>query len=225
MYLFDSDISNLFGISVGVPDGGPCIAVNTNKNISIERQIFTAAHELGHLLLHKNSYKPGDNPINEENEDEEREANDFASHLLMPQNALVEEWKDNSGLNWIDRIFKVKKTFKVSYKTVLMRIAQEYSSSSDKRNIYMNFSIKYKKMYNHDLKDYVEPEALTAIREPVNTGLKDFEIREERFESLVRMAFESEIISISKAGEMLRLNSEEMRTLIDSWDTEPAVFG
>ncbi len=46
-----------FGLSVGDADGGPAIVVNSEKGISIERQIFTIAHELGHLVLHKTSYQ------------------------------------------------------------------------------------------------------------------------------------------------------------------------
>lgn len=56
-----------------------------NKNDSVERQRFTAAHELGHILLgHVGKYKlvnrepsDSDNPI-------EQAANVFASRLLAP---------------------------------------------------------------------------------------------------------------------------------------------
>ena len=37
-----------FGLSVGEDDGGPAIVVNAEPGISVERQIFTIAHELGH---------------------------------------------------------------------------------------------------------------------------------------------------------------------------------
>src|SRR5574341_547416 len=45
-----------FGLSVAAGDGGPAIVVNTQERISVERWIFSAAHELGHLLLHLDSY-------------------------------------------------------------------------------------------------------------------------------------------------------------------------
>jgi transcriptional regulator with XRE-family HTH domain len=44
-----------FGLSVGAEDGGRAIVVNVWDRISVERWIFTAAHELGHLLLHLSS--------------------------------------------------------------------------------------------------------------------------------------------------------------------------
>lgn len=64
-------------------NGGPIILVN--KGDSAERQRFTAAHELGHIMLgHVGKYKlvnrepsPNDNPI-------EQAANVFASRLLAP---------------------------------------------------------------------------------------------------------------------------------------------
>ena len=45
-----------FGLSVGEEDGGPAVAVNVWDRISVERRIFSAAHELGHLMLHLDAY-------------------------------------------------------------------------------------------------------------------------------------------------------------------------
>lgn len=64
-------------------DGRPLILVSRNK--PVPRQRFTAAHELGHILLGhvgrnglvNREPSPGDNPL-------EREANVFASRLLAP---------------------------------------------------------------------------------------------------------------------------------------------
>ncbi len=40
-----------FGLSVGPEESGPAVVVNAWERISVERWIFTAAHELGHLLF------------------------------------------------------------------------------------------------------------------------------------------------------------------------------
>ena len=40
---------------------------------------------------------------------------------------------------------------------------------------------------------------------------------EDRFARLVRQAFEKEVISIGRAGEMLGLSLEEMRALARAW--------
>ena len=59
--------------------------VNVRERIPVERRIFSAAHELGHLILHLNAY---DVSKEVENEKEETDANLFAAHFLMPP-ALV----------------------------------------------------------------------------------------------------------------------------------------
>lgn len=58
----------------------PYIIVGTHK--TAERQVFDLAHELGHLVLHRNHGEPRGKP-------EEREADQFASSFLMPRDDLI----------------------------------------------------------------------------------------------------------------------------------------
>jgi Zn-dependent peptidase ImmA (M78 family) len=60
-------------------DGTPYIFLNTLK--SPERSRFDAAHELGHLLMHAHGYTDG--------ADVERDADSFASNLLIPREDLI----------------------------------------------------------------------------------------------------------------------------------------
>ena len=60
-------------------DDVPYIFLNTLK--SAEHSRLDAAHELGHLVLHRNDYTKGKRI--------EQEANDFGSALLMPRGSLV----------------------------------------------------------------------------------------------------------------------------------------
>lgn len=64
-------------------DGKPFVFLNNFK--TAERSIFDAAHELGHLVMHRHA---GPNPDRVQNEERatEREANMFASAFLMPEN-------------------------------------------------------------------------------------------------------------------------------------------
>lgn len=94
-----------WGLSVGPEDGGPAVVVNIWERISVERWIFTAAHELGHLLLHRGAY---DVTRTEENEAEETEANQFASAFLMPPAAFEKAWDRASGLGFVGRVFQVE---------------------------------------------------------------------------------------------------------------------
>ena len=57
----------------------PFVFLNTQK--SAERTRFDAAHELGHLVLHRHGSPQG--------QDAEREANAFASAFLMPRASVL----------------------------------------------------------------------------------------------------------------------------------------
>ncbi len=100
-----------FGLSIAGADGGPAVVVNTWDRISVERWIFTAAHELGHLVLHLASY---DVKETDENREQESEADVFAGYFLMPEKTFAAELTDSRGLPLVDRVFKLKRSFRVS---------------------------------------------------------------------------------------------------------------
>ena len=54
-----------------------------------------------------------------------------------------------------------------------------------------------------------------AEEDPQELDVSD--LMEERFSRLVRDAYEKEIISISRAGEMLNLSINDMRVLVRAW--------
>lgn len=73
-------------------------AIMVNTEDSITRQRFTIGHELGHFLIHKGKQFIDDFPAGEtfyrkgEDTKEEREANYFASCILMPANVVEQLW-------------------------------------------------------------------------------------------------------------------------------------
>nr|WP_321305704.1 hypothetical protein [uncultured Sphaerochaeta sp.] len=74
----------------------------------------------------------------------------------------------------------------------------------------------------HDLKRYFEPDSLRAefpdsVAEEDPHGLDFSDLMEERFARFLREAYEREIISMSRAGEMLNLSIMEMRALVRTW--------
>ena len=113
---------SFFGLSIAENDGGPAIVVNAWERIPVERRIFSAAHELGHLMLHRDAF---DVSQTEENKIEENEVNLFSGHFLMPDEGFFKEWNEASGLHPVDRVFKVKRIFHVSYEAVLFPEAYE----------------------------------------------------------------------------------------------------
>lgn len=211
MMLFDSNLKAFFGLSVGVGNGGPAIVVNTHSSIPIERQIFTAAHELGHLLLHIDSYI-NDQAI--ENEEQERDSSIFASYFLMPQNQFENIWIECRGFHWVDRVLYTKRRFQVSYKTVLKRLIDEEGVDII---IYQKFFNAYNKLYGKRLVFKEEPDRYVTNKiEP--TFLYRIDFIEDHLSRLVREALEKSTISISRAAEILNISLEEMRERVEEWE-------
>ena len=210
-----------FGLSVAVADGGPAIAVNIWERISVERRIFTAAHELAHLVLHLEDY---DVIQKEEEKRQEREANLFAAHFLMPQEVFTREWEETRGMALVDRVLKVKRMFRVSYRTVLYRLSETGAFGPE---IWRRFQAEVKRRTGRTLLKEDEPEALAAdafrasfpepsrAAEPEDLSPADF--MEDRLFRLVRRAVESDEITLARGAEILALPLEEMRQLAGSW--------
>ena len=206
-YPFSSDF--FFGLSVGPDDSGPAIIVNTWSRISAERQIFSAAHELGHLIMHLGSFD-----ISDEGEDkrEEREADLFASHFLMPKEGFDRAWEETAGLPFPDRVMKVKRIFRVSYKTVLFRLIEKELVDN---SIWGRFNAIYEKRYQRKLSYKEEPFSEGA--EPL--GMDSIDFTGDRLSRLTRRAVEEERISISRAAEILGLSLVEMMGRLEEWKT------
>lgn len=130
--LNDGPIKNLLGLlerkgvrvfSLPVPDrevdafsfwqeDRPYIFLNTGR--TAERMRFDLAHELGHLLLHKET-------ICRRARDIEQQAQDFASSFLMPADALDEQIIGSPQLH---DIFNLKRYWKVSAVAMVHRLYQ-----------------------------------------------------------------------------------------------------
>ena len=120
----------------------------------MERWIFTAAHELGHLLLHPHEYRREATDLPE---DAEREADEFASEFLMPECALAEAWDATSGHSLLSRVLKVKRIFWVSYKTVLYRLVQ--SGREQAPRVWQAFQSQHRAYFGKMLRKADEPQA------------------------------------------------------------------
>ena len=204
-----------FGLSVGVGDGGPAIVVNHWDRISVERWIFSAIHELGHLVLHLSRAYVVDQT--EEDQSREEEANVFAAAFLMPPEKFDKEWAHTAGIPLVDRVFHLKRIFKVSYKTVLMRLKEKNPS------IWGRFLADYAHKTGRSLGKTDEPLGLgreafcsvLAADEPRHLDAND--LMESRLKTLVRRALDEEKISFGYAAEILELDQQRMRELVSMW--------
>ncbi len=206
-----------FGLSVAEDDGGPAVIVNIWNRIPVETWIFSAAHELGHLLLHIGSYSTADS---EEVPAEEVEANEFASHFLMPHDAFLKEWNDTRGATVFDRILKVKRIFRVSWRTVVYRLGQMYPD--DKNELWRYFNGEYKRRTGQSLTKHDEPLPITDIMYQQDRGAEPAKLDEhdflgDRLQRLVRRGVDEGVISLGRAGEILGLDRQEMRELAAAW--------
>lgn len=67
-----------------------------NKEDSLQRQLFTVAHEIGHIVLHGATKDYVDYRDYSSNP-KETEANSFAGNLLMPRSMFQYIWKTTQG--------------------------------------------------------------------------------------------------------------------------------
>ncbi len=96
-----------------------------------DRQRFTIAHEVGHMVLH--TFRPRAN-------DPENEANKFASALLVPRSRAVEILSDATTLTDYARI---KATWGVSIQALIMRAAAlELITDTRTRSLFVQLSAK-----------------------------------------------------------------------------------
>lgn len=216
--LLDKKSDAFFGLSVAEGDGGPAVVVNRWERISVERWIFTAAHEIAHLLLHQGEYTRDES---EEPKQAEHEADAFASHFLMPEAAFASEWEDTNGHPLLDRVLKVKRMFRVSYKTVLYRLVETGRAT---RDVWPIFQRQHAQRLGKTLSKADEPNPLKTSeflwnwnRAGEPEGVSEYDFIEDRLHRLVRTALERKLISLGRAAEILRISREAMRKRAADW--------
>lgn len=124
----DMGTSDISGLSICDEGYGCFIIVNSNEKISVERQLFTAAHEYGHIVLHRPIYKRKirqSEPHSKKKNLLDSMADCFASRLLCPPNQLqpyAEELSYAKGdLNKIVGIaIPIKVQMQISLQSVMM---------------------------------------------------------------------------------------------------------
>ncbi|MHC5856853.1 helix-turn-helix domain-containing protein [Nostoc sp.] len=189
-------IKGFFGLSACSDIEGAFVLVNTH-NITIERQLFTLAHEIGHLIFHRVEYQ--DTLIEEgtsyKEKAREKVADYFASQLLVPQAEFERMYSLTKD------IVKLKRHFRVSYLVILNRLAEMdiIDFAKEKAKI----CAIYKKQHDGtSLQNSMElPPALIV---------EDY-TENERYEFLIWQSLKLGKISEMKAAELLNLTVEKLR--------------
>lgn len=171
-----------FGFSFSDPRCGWVIAVNGDPIVPAERKLWLAAHELGHILLGTagKRYK--------KQEQEEGDANDFASELLMPEAAFAARWEDCAHLPYFERVIAVKRDFHVRADTVLYRVTKRLGADERER-LMRSFNAEAKRRGMPNTREN-EPRSLY------------FEFEGDRFKTLALCACRQRKISVSRLAEL-----------------------
>lgn len=98
-----------------------------------ERNRFTLAHELGHLIL--------EFPENFTFDEQEKFCNYFASNLLLPEEAMKLEFGNKRKNISFFEILLIAKEYKVSLQAVIMRLHElGFINDAKKRNLFIELS-------------------------------------------------------------------------------------
>lgn len=150
------------------------------------RQRFTIAHELGHIIL----------KISNKKLDEEKCCNRFASSLLMPKEAVINEF-GNTRINIsFFELTAFKNEYKVSYAAIVYRL-KELNIISEYLNKKLNMLVSHKIGKN-------DPNPITPEKS-------------YQFKKMVYKLEASGIISINKACELLGVSANEYNNENDNY--------
>ena len=119
-----ADLEKIDGITLDRSDERPSVTL-LSTSVTQARQRFTAAHELGHIVMDSTT------PLTADDDVEER-AHAFASYLLLP----FEQVRDDlTGITprHIDRLYSIATTWGVSPKATVEAAARNGAISRDQR--------------------------------------------------------------------------------------------
>ena len=159
----------------------PVVVCSTGK--SIERQRFTLAHELGHLVMDIPAGMP-----------EEKICDRFASALLVPENELVREVGGRRFDFGFGELVEIKKTFGVSAAALVVRMRDlGIIGEATVTRIFRGIGRSWRTQ---------EPCPLSQPESP------------KRFRRLCLRALAEDVISESKAAELLGMRVSEIERVM-----------
>lgn len=117
------------------------IVICINSNTSYGRQRFTLAHELYHVLYEENRKRViCDMSITMDKSVSEKEADQFASYLLMPYDALYEYESDKTKWD-LEKIIDAQQFFQISHQAMLYRLVNDGILAENEVENYKNVAI------------------------------------------------------------------------------------
>jgi len=202
---FQTDADGLDGLSAR--QGDMSLIMIREREQSIERTIFSAVHELAHLVLHPHLFTISSDRNNDER-DYEKEANLFAGCYLVPTGDLIELWNEErlNKLPLVHALILLKKAFRVSFWCLYERIKQLGLAELE----YPKLIIQTKRLLNIRGKakmEELEPDPLP----------KDMLQESTRFARLVRSAYIQENLGIAKVAELFQVTVDRAKEITAKW--------
>lgn len=117
------------------------IVICINSKTSYGRQRFTLAHELYHVLYEEDMQRViCDMNMNGNKSESEREADQFASYLLMPYDALLEYEHDKAKWD-LEKVIDAEQFFQVSHQSMLHRLVCDNLLSNEVADEYKSITV------------------------------------------------------------------------------------
>lgn len=117
------------------------IVICINSTTSYGRQRFTLAHELYHVLYEEDMQRViCDMSINGNKSESEKEADQFASYLLMPYDALLEYEHDKAKWD-LEKVIDAEQFFQVSHQSILHRLVCDNLLSNEVADEYKSITV------------------------------------------------------------------------------------
>lgn len=209
---FEHDGKGLEGLSTIQGDMKLVLLRNRRKEGKlIERTIFSAAHELGHLVLHPQLFTSEELDEEQDSKRYEIEADKFAGNFLVPDDELVRVWEEErlSKLKLFNALILLKRVFHVSFHCLYRRVTELDLHPPMDRAIFVN-QIKHQLgIVGTATMEQLEPDPLPP----------DALYTTNRFSRLVRSAFLRDLIGVSKVAEMFQVTVDRANEITTDWVT------
>lgn len=196
----DSKVSGLFAYDEAV---GACILINSGHRE--DRRNLTGAHELGHFIATRRRPEIYQDEKHE-NSREERYANAFASAFLMPARVTMEKFKESTiGSSHLTRrhIILLAKFFGVSRQAMVLRLEELGLTKKGTWDWFVD---------NGGITDEQVRQVLGSAAHEVTPA---DEAQSSRLFLLAIEAWKKDLISEGQMSEMLKLEREKIRELLD----------
>lgn len=204
---FEYDGKGLEGLST--IQGDMVLVMLRDRKRIVERTIFSAAHELGHLVLHPQLFTCDEKDDEVDSKRYEKEADKFAGNFLVPSDELVRIWKEErlNRLSLFNALIMLKGVFHVSFHCLYRRVTELGLHAAIDRAVFTNQIKQQLGIVGPATMEELEPD-------PLNPEVL---YRTTRFSRLVSSGFLQGLIGISKVAEMFQVTVDKAQEMTTDW--------